>query len=156
REMRARFLRPVSALIRLDLPTLERPAKAISTPRIDGSDAGGTAGVTKRHSRVKRRRPASISARVKWSAVIGASIFPASCPRIAVQRDGVLSHAYVAGHPRLSSRALKTWIGCPQPYCDAFFFTNNALMLSNNSILAPCLRMMTLCCSTESELFHAQ
>jgi hypothetical protein len=87
-------------------------------------------------------------------------------------------------HPRLGGRAtLKTWMPgtrlvlgpaegrtrVPDPsaghdaeesgakrYYDAFFFTNIALMLSNNSILAPCLRMMTLCCSTESELFHAQ
>ena len=29
-DTRARLVRPVSALIRLDLPTLERPAKAIS------------------------------------------------------------------------------------------------------------------------------
>jgi hypothetical protein len=39
---------------------------------------------------------------------------------------------------------------------DAFFFSNIDLMLSNNSILAPCLRIMTLCCSTESVLFQAQ
>ena len=36
-EVRASARRPVSALIRLDLPTLERPAKAISMPRIGGS-----------------------------------------------------------------------------------------------------------------------
>src|SRR5581483_9786012 len=35
-EVRASALRPVSALMRLDLPTLERPAKAISTPAIGG------------------------------------------------------------------------------------------------------------------------
>src|SRR6185437_6810856 len=39
REVRASALRPVSALIRLDLPTFERPAKAISVPRIGGSEA---------------------------------------------------------------------------------------------------------------------
>ena len=36
-EVRASALRPVSALIRLDLPTLERPAKATSMPAIGGS-----------------------------------------------------------------------------------------------------------------------
>ena len=36
-EVRASARRPVSALIRLDLPTLERPANAISMPRIGGS-----------------------------------------------------------------------------------------------------------------------
>src|SRR5207302_2635130 len=35
-EVRARLLRPVSALIRLDLPTLERPANATSMPAIGG------------------------------------------------------------------------------------------------------------------------
>src|SRR6185312_14632334 len=36
-EVLASALRPVSALIRLDLPTLERPAKAISMPCIGGN-----------------------------------------------------------------------------------------------------------------------
>src|SRR5258707_13782748 len=35
-EVRASALRQVSALIRLDLPTLERPAKATSMPAISG------------------------------------------------------------------------------------------------------------------------
>ena len=46
-EVRASALRPVSALIRLDLPTLERPAKAISTPRALGSDSIELAAVAK-------------------------------------------------------------------------------------------------------------
>src|SRR5512144_1443363 len=71
REIRARFLRPVSALIRLDLPTLERPAKAISMPRIGGNDAGVPAAATNCQSPAKRRRPASISARVKSPVPIG-------------------------------------------------------------------------------------
>ncbi len=49
REVRARLLRPVSALSRLDLPTLERPASAISVPRAAGSEAGEPAAATKRH-----------------------------------------------------------------------------------------------------------
>ena len=44
-EVRASALRPVSALIRLDLPTLERPAKAISSPRIGGSTSNVSGGV---------------------------------------------------------------------------------------------------------------
>ncbi len=40
-------------------------------------------------------------------------------------------------------------------YCVFFFFPNIALM-SNNSIFAPCLRMMIDCCATDSVLFHAQ
>jgi hypothetical protein len=42
-------------------------------------------------------------------------------------------------------------------YPSAFFFlTNSALRLSNSSILAPCLFMITLCWATESVLFQAQ
>src|SRR6266851_3408246 len=154
RDMRARFLRPVSALIRLDFPTLDLPAKAISTPRIGGSDAGVPAAATKRHSPAKSCRPASSSVRVNWADVIGAGYPSASC-----QRSSRASTS-------CSLATVKTWMAGTSPghdvervcrcYDDAFFFTNNALMLSNNSILAPCLRMMTLCCSTDSELFHAQ
>src|SRR5215475_4403031 len=46
REVRASALRAVSAVIRLDLPTLERPAKAISTPFIGGSEASDDAAAT--------------------------------------------------------------------------------------------------------------
>src|SRR5829696_4686105 len=64
-EVRASALRPVSALIRLDLPTLERPAKAISTPRGFGSDSIEPAAVANCHSWANRRRPASRSAAEK-------------------------------------------------------------------------------------------
>src|SRR5688572_30149991 len=67
-EVRASALRPVSALIRLDLPTLERPAKAISMPRILGSDSSELAAVAKRHSRAKSSRPASSSLCENWDA----------------------------------------------------------------------------------------
>src|SRR5215213_10536983 len=61
-EVRASALRPVNALIRLDLPTLERPAKAISTPRILGNDSSELAAVAKSHGCANSRRPASRSA----------------------------------------------------------------------------------------------
>src|SRR5947209_19196322 len=60
-EVRASALRPVSALIRLDLPTLERPAKAISRPAIGGSDSTEGAAQMKRQSPAKMRRPCSTS-----------------------------------------------------------------------------------------------
>src|SRR5262245_26018144 len=72
REMRARFLRPVSALIRLDLPTFERPAKAISMPRIGGSEAGEAAAATNCQSPAKILRPVSISVRLNSSDPIAA------------------------------------------------------------------------------------
>ena len=49
-EVRASALRPVSALISEDLPTLERPAKAISGPAIAGSEASDDAADTKFNS----------------------------------------------------------------------------------------------------------
>ncbi len=138
REMRARFLRPVSALSRLDLPTLERPASAISVPRIFGSETADPAAAANCHSPANRRRPASISLAVNFS-------IPGTLNEIAGE--------YPAIQNVLSEeRQKKTLFG----YCCGFFFTNNALILSINSILAPCLRMMMLCCTTDSELFQAQ
>src|SRR5665213_26713 len=130
REVRAKFLRPVSALIRHDLPTLERPDSAISAPRIGGSDTAELAAATKRHSPVNSLRPASISSRVNSS--IGAG--PATRNNVAakVQKNTAFG------------------------YDSDFFLLNSALMLSINSIFAPCLRMITLCWSTDSELFQAQ
>src|SRR5665213_1475073 len=67
REMRAKFLRPVRALIRLDLPTLERPDSAISVPRIGGSDTGEPAAAENCQSTAKSLRPASSWSRVNSS-----------------------------------------------------------------------------------------
>src|SRR5258708_20849731 len=67
-EVRASARRPVSALIRLDLPTLERPAKAISMPRIAGSAASAPAAAANCQSPANSLRPASVSARVKREA----------------------------------------------------------------------------------------
>src|ERR1700681_3968532 len=72
-EVRASPLRLVSALIRLDLPTLERPAKANSKPFIVGSDAGVAAAAAKRHSPANSLRPAPISLLVKANVGIGVS-----------------------------------------------------------------------------------
>src|ERR1700674_3792911 len=66
-EVRASPLRLVSALIRLDLPTLERPAKANSKPFIAGNEAGVAAAAAKRHEPANSRRPAAISLLVKAS-----------------------------------------------------------------------------------------
>src|SRR6185437_22558 len=61
-EVRARLLRPVNALIRDDLPTLERPANAISTGPIDGRVATDGLAERKRQSPANSFRPASIIA----------------------------------------------------------------------------------------------
>src|SRR5262245_19565352 len=71
-EVRARALRPVSALIRLDLPTLERPANAISWPRIGGRTGSEPAAATNVHSPANSLRPDSISARLNPKAEAGA------------------------------------------------------------------------------------
>src|ERR1700722_19765745 len=61
-EVRASARRPVSALIKLDLPTLERPANAISGAPIGGTESSPPAAEIKSHAPANRRRPASISA----------------------------------------------------------------------------------------------
>src|ERR1700733_8704126 len=61
-EVRANALRPVSALMRLDLPTLDRPANAISGAVIRGSDSSELAAEAKSHSPANSRRPMSRSA----------------------------------------------------------------------------------------------
>src|SRR4051812_2266274 len=58
-EVRASVLRPVSALTRLDLPTFERPAKAISTPSIGGSPSTRLAAQMNSASPAKSLRPGS-------------------------------------------------------------------------------------------------
>ena len=74
-DVRASARREVSALIRLDLPTLERPAKAISRPLIGGSAAAVPAAQANCQSPANSLRPASFSARVKGEAEAGASPF---------------------------------------------------------------------------------
>src|SRR5690349_9770260 len=60
-EVRARLLRPVSALMREDLPTLERPAKAISSPAIGGNVSIDGAAQVNCQSPAKSFLPRSIS-----------------------------------------------------------------------------------------------
>src|SRR5580704_10065915 len=75
-EVRASARRPVSALIRLDLPTLERPANAISGAPIGGTESSPPAAEIKSHAPANKRRPASISAAEK-SAIVSARRSPA-------------------------------------------------------------------------------
>src|SRR5215475_992063 len=79
-EVRASELRPVSALIRLDLPTLERPAKAISMPRIGGSTASDPAAAVNCQSPAKSLRPRSISSGVKAKEDMDAWAFMQRAP----------------------------------------------------------------------------
>ena len=58
-EARASALRPVSALIRLDLPTFERPAKQTSARSAGGSPSMATTPLRKSTGPAKSRRPAS-------------------------------------------------------------------------------------------------
>src|SRR5260370_23111112 len=61
REVRAGALRPVSALIRLDLPTWGRAANAISMARVGGSAATLSEAAMNCQSPVNSLRPASVS-----------------------------------------------------------------------------------------------
>src|ERR1700712_3486900 len=60
-DVRASALRPVSALIRLDLPTLDRPAKATSMPAIGGNVSIEGDAQMNCQSPAKSLRPCSIS-----------------------------------------------------------------------------------------------
>src|SRR3954469_1068682 len=60
-EVRASALRPVSALMRLDLPTLERPANATSRPCIGGNVSIEGAAQMNCQSPANSLRPCSIS-----------------------------------------------------------------------------------------------
>src|SRR3954451_8540308 len=60
-EVRASALRPVSALMRLDLPTLERPANATSMPAIGGKVSIEGEAQTNCQWPAKSFRPCSIS-----------------------------------------------------------------------------------------------
>src|ERR1700729_281093 len=60
-EVRASALRPVSALIRLDLPTLERPANATSMPAIGGKVSTDGEAQKNCQSPANILRPCSIS-----------------------------------------------------------------------------------------------
>src|SRR5262249_11822200 len=64
-EVRAKARRPLSALINDDLPILERPAKAISIPRGEGTAPMAPAAPRKFPSPANRRRPRSSSAAEK-------------------------------------------------------------------------------------------
>ena len=60
-EVLARVVRPVSALTREDLPTFDRPAKAISGRLIGGRAGRFWAAAMKSHCPANKSRPASIS-----------------------------------------------------------------------------------------------
>src|SRR5215217_5996281 len=69
-EVRASALRPLSALIRLDLPTLERPANAISVPCMAGSRSSEPAAAVNCQSPANSLRPVSISSGVNGVAAM--------------------------------------------------------------------------------------
>src|SRR6516164_5782900 len=121
-EVRANPLRLASALIRLDLPTLERPAKANSKPFITGSEAGVAAAAAKRHSPANSLRPAPTSVLVTASVGIGGRPYGQAGPLTPV----LLFFLNKFLMPRHTS-----------------------LRLSHNSILAPFRRMMTDCWITD-------
>src|SRR5882724_13260542 len=110
RDVRASALRPVSALIRLDLPTLERPAKAISVPRMGGRDSNELAAQMNCQSPANNLRPVSISDLLNSDAMKLGS---------APHKIGVVPH-----FPFLSSLS-----------SSFFFFLNTPMILSQSSIL---------------------
>src|SRR6185369_8080974 len=73
-EVRAKALRPVRALIRLDLPTFERPAKAISRPATGGKSPTEAQARENVHCPANSRRPVSISLAEK--PLLMGAVFP--------------------------------------------------------------------------------
>ncbi len=113
--------------MRLDFPTLLRPANAISGPRIGGSLMIVSVAAKNCQSAANSFRPASISAALKgMEKFYFFSLF--------------LSFLF-----SVFASVSATFLGL-----------NVSRILSNSSILAPCLFMMKACCSTESVLFQAQ
>ena len=106
-EVRARARRPVSALRRDDLPTLERPAKATSGSPASGMPPGSAAEVTNRHSFANRRRPASTAA----ASVSGLYFAHPESRYFAVGkigRDQVLDYQRRKG---LDLQSVERWLG---------------------------------------------
>src|SRR5215471_12799418 len=141
-EVRASALRLVSALIRLDLPTLERPANAISTPAMAGSDSNDAAADRNRHSAANSLRPVSLS-----SAVNG---------DVDMNRADRGRNSAEEGRSAHSFGLLLRRSSLIFSHSAGRFLGHSALMFDHSSILAPCFFMMMLCWATESELFHAQ
>ena len=76
RDVRASAARPVSALMSDDLPTFDRPAKAISGAPIGGKPSERAAAKTNSHSPANSLRPASIQS----GATVPSLIRSASSP----------------------------------------------------------------------------
>src|SRR6185312_13977216 len=154
-EVRARLLRPVSALMREDLPTLDRPAKATSVAPIGGSISIEGAAWVKRHSPANSFRPASISS-LSISAAMRKCFF-ASWPGLSRPPTSTfLLHSnvdarHMAGHDEIEAILCGGTLGYV-----AFLGRNKPRMLLKSSTLTPLRRMMTLCWVTDSVLFQAQ
>ena len=91
-EARASALRPVSALIRLDLPTFERPAKQTSSRSAGGSPSIATTPLTKSQGPAKSSRPRS-SASGSGSGASGEDL-PSCQPHAAIaDRDAAAARS---------------------------------------------------------------
>src|ERR1700675_275936 len=156
-EVRASALRPVSALISEDLPTLERPAKATSMPAIGGSVSIEGEAQKNCQSPANSFRPCSISF-ASVSAVMrrcprhGGAGPPH--PRLSMRRLQDVDARHKAGHDELGMVLHQLQQG--HVFDSAFFGANVAYRLSNSSTFTPLRRMMKLCCITDSVLFQAQ
>src|SRR5258707_6132360 len=151
-EVRASALRPVSALIRLDLPTLERPANATSMPAIGGSVSIEGEAQKNCQSPANSFRPCSISFASmsvvmrrshssSWPGKSAKRIFALDVPAIHVLLFTTLQDVdarHKAGHDELEADASLT----PRKFYVAFFEAKVALRLSNNSTFTPLRRMM--------------
>src|SRR3954470_24736080 len=147
-DVRARALRPVSALMRLDLPTLERPANATSMPAIGGNVSIEGDAQMNFHSPANIRRPCSISF-ASGSSVMRSLSFAWPCSFTPSCRLSAATHASALDGQNVDARDEPghdefgpDWV---EPY--VFFSAaglrpNVDLMLSNSSTFTPLRFMM--------------
>ena len=77
-DVRARLVRPVSALMSEDLPTFERPAKAISGAPTGGRPSERAAAKKNSHGPANSLRPASVQSGAPGASLIRSASWPGS------------------------------------------------------------------------------
>src|SRR5271167_1569544 len=130
-EVRASALRPVSALIRLDLPTLERPAKATSTPTIGGNVSIEGDAQMNLKSPANNLRPCSIS------FASGSAVMRGSLQLHHPSLRGALATKQSILAEKLDCFALLATTIERHVFDSAFLEPNVDLTLSNSSIFTP-------------------
>src|SRR5882724_8311288 len=116
--------------MRLDLPTLDRPEKAISSPSIGGSEASEAAAWKNCQSEANSFRPAPISSAVKAAARSFIAELPGGFPDCAALHPGYKESR--GEHVARMERSVIRGFGAAYSYTFAFAFTNTPFRLSHS------------------------